>query len=189
MSSSYRATRLTFKRGTIEQLKPDESFSVETPEGVFSMTRQEFESEFSNVVASESYQLGGSYNYSKTPKQAYKYLTAHTNRNRTMPIFPSSHQSILDAAQTWAQSCLLADKSVFTDKSLWTPEILSEFADLFTDNPDWEKGLNFNQKLEKQLAEGATEVKQLAAELLWALFLFPTRFSAEKKEENIRRAS
>ena len=103
-----------------------------------------------------------------------------------MHSFSSSHQTILDAAQTWAESCLRDDNSIFTDKSLWTPEILSEFAELFTDNPNWEEGLNFTQKLEKQLVEGTTEVKQLAAELLWLLFLFPTRFSAEKKEECIR---
>ena len=149
------------------------------------MTRREFEAVFSNVADAPSYHDYGYYVYPKTPEKAQQFLISPPPSARQTR--PTTHQSILDAAQTWANSCLLSDKSVFTENALWTTETLDEFSALFTDNPNLEKDLDFIQKLEKQLGGGSSEVKQLAAELLWLLFLFPTRFSAEKKAATISK--
>lgn len=97
------------------------------------------------------------------------------------------HAAIHAAAQTWAERSLLGNLSVFTEAELWTPEVIDEFKVLFTENPIFEKGPNFFEKLERQISGGTLEVRKFAAELLWVLFLFPTRFSAQTKSDHITR--
>ncbi len=70
----YRFTRLCFKADVIEPLQPNEVFQVDTPEGSFRMTKQEFYLVFDNVVASRSYQEQRIYHYSKTPDKARPFL-------------------------------------------------------------------------------------------------------------------
>lgn len=70
---AYRAPRLTFRAAEIEALEMAQSFQVDTPQGSFVMTREEFHKEFPGVVASESYRKG-LYHYAVTPRRAYDYL-------------------------------------------------------------------------------------------------------------------
>ena len=72
---TYRASRLTFKRDLIEPLAGSARFRVETPDGVFEMTKAEFQQVFANVVASRSYQEGGVYHSPRIPLRAQQYVT------------------------------------------------------------------------------------------------------------------
>ena len=77
-SPRYRASRLTFKADVIEALEPSQTFEVETPDGVFEMTKEDFYRVFPNVVESRSYREGRLYNYSKPPSAALQFLRRET---------------------------------------------------------------------------------------------------------------
>ncbi len=66
--------RLNFKRDLIENLDENESFEIETSDGLFEMTKKDFYTTFSNVASSKSYIKHGLYHYPKTPKKAFQYL-------------------------------------------------------------------------------------------------------------------
>lgn len=89
------------------------------------------------------------------------------------------------AAQEWAERCLVADGSVFSDElRLWRPELLDELDQRFVRNLDAGEG-NFLEKLQEQLSGGSSECRQLMAELLWLLMLFQSNIRPEKKRENV----
>lgn len=75
-AASYKFSRLCFKRDVIEALGPQDSFRVETPVGVFQMTKADFYRVFPNVVNSRSYAEGGIYHYRKLPSQAEEFRVA-----------------------------------------------------------------------------------------------------------------
>lgn len=78
---------------------------------------------------------------------------------------------VLQAAARWKEKCLLDEGSVFSERRLWTLENLDHLDRYFVQNLDFGDG-DFLQKLEAQLAPAPSAAKQLAAELLWVLFLF-----------------
>ena len=87
---------------------------------------------------------------------------------------PSSDHPVLRAAVRWRDRCLRDDGSVFTEKSLWTSENVGYLVKYFAENLDEGEG-SFFEKLEKQLARAPGTAKQLAAEMLWVMYLFPVR--------------
>ena len=78
----------------------------------------------------------------------------------------------MEAAGHWRQNGLLTDGSIISDKSPWKLDHLQALDQHFIQQPDDGEG-NFFEKLLAQLALTAPEVKQLAAELLWVMFLCP----------------
>lgn len=76
----------------------------------------------------------------------------------------------LEAARLWRDRCLLADRSILSDYRLWTLENLLHLDRHFVQNLDEGEG-DFLQKLEAQLAPAPPAAKQLAAEILWILYL------------------
>ena len=94
-------------------------------------------------------------------------------------------KATLEAAKHWLQNGLLQDGSVLSEKSLWTLEHLQSLDQYFVNQLDDGEG-NFFEKLSSQLAQTAPEVKQLAAELLWVMFLCPSNTGAAKKREGIK---
>jgi len=76
----------------------------------------------------------------------------------------------LEAARDWRDRCLLADGSILSDNRLWTLENLLHLDRHFVQNLDEGEG-DFLQKLEAQLAPAPAPAKQLAAEILWILYL------------------
>ncbi len=48
--------------------------SIETPHGIFEMTKSQFEADFPNVISSQSYLKNGVYHYPTVPEKAKKYL-------------------------------------------------------------------------------------------------------------------
>jgi hypothetical protein len=93
---------------------------------------------------------------------------------------------LLHAAANWKQVCLLSDGSVFSNAALWTLENLKQLHSLFVDNPILGKQ-KFYDKLHVQIASASSDVKKLAAEALWVLFLIVSEsvLGVEKKRERI----
>jgi hypothetical protein len=92
--------------------------------------------------------------------------------------------AILAAAQKWKEACLLNSGSMLSHSDLWTPTNLAALDKLFIQHPIM-GGESFLEKFRQQLEPAAPEVKQLAAELLWLLFLFPSNITGAKKRQNI----
>lgn len=72
--ATYRYSRLTFHRDSIEPLKAKDRFRVETPVGAFEMSKAEFYETFPSVVRSRSYADNGLYSYTTVPKKAELFL-------------------------------------------------------------------------------------------------------------------
>ncbi len=87
---------------------------------------------------------------------------------------PSSDHPVLRAAARWRERCLRNDGSVFTEKSLWTAENVGYLIRYFAENLDEGEG-GFFEKLERQLAPAPASAKQLAAEMLWVMYLALSR--------------
>ena len=71
---TYRYSRLTFHRDSIEPLKPNEVFRVETPSGAFEMSQSDFYQTFPGVVRSRAYSDNGIYQYPVVPRKANRFL-------------------------------------------------------------------------------------------------------------------
>lgn len=93
--------------------------------------------------------------------------------------------SILSAAAGWARNCLINDGSVFSGASLWTPSGLNEMETYYIDRLDAGSG-NFLEKLQQQISPASPEAKQLAAEMMWVMLLFPSNIGKTRKIENVR---
>ena len=106
---------------------------------------------------------------------------------RYNPHHINSASAVYAAAERWRDTCLLADGSVFfSDRNLWTKNLLDELDTQFVQRIDMGEG-SFWEKLEVQLSEGTPEVKQLMAELIWLMLLFASRISPPKKRQDIRQ--
>ena len=84
--------------------------------------------------------------------------------------------NILAAADEWKQRCLLADGSVFTYESLWTPENVGELEQLVqeietTTTDQW--GLKGWNRLKEKLGDARADLARLAAEAFWFTTLYP----------------
>lgn len=97
------------------------------------------------------------------------------------------HESgpMLEAASRWREVALLKDRSIFGERAIWTIDGLKELEHYFIENLDEGEG-RFLEKLKTQLAPTLPATKQLAAELLWVMFLCPSNTSAGKKREIVR---
>lgn len=104
-----------------------------------------------------------------------------------MPRWHKS-QTVLDAAARWRDRCLQADGSILSDRPLWTPENLAHLDRYFLQNLETGQG-SFMSKLQEQLAPAPAPAKQLAAELIWILYLTPseTALKGGTKRLHIRR--
>ena len=99
----------------------------------------------------------------------------------THPIAP-----ILEAAERWKRDCLIGDGSLFSKAHLWTLDNINQFKNYFVDNLIYGSDQTFYEKFEIQLASAPAEVKQLSAEMIYVLLLFPSNITARKKAEDIR---
>ena len=101
---------------------------------------------------------------------------------------PSSDHPVLRAASLWRDRCLRSDGSVFTDKTLWTADNVAHLVRHFAENLYEGEG-SFFEKLRIQLESAPASAKQLAAEMLWVMYLYPDPSSMrpETKHQQIRR--
>lgn len=97
-------------------------------------------------------------------------------------------EAVYEAAEYWAETCLLAESSVFTRESLWNRQTFSGMDRYYAQNLNEGEG-NFFGKLETQLASAPSQVAKLAAELLWVMYLFPSSaaMNGDTKRRHIRR--
>ena len=79
-----------------------------------------------------------------------------------MPRF-KHHEPILAAAQLWRERCLLGERSLFTDRSLWTSANFQELLPLFAENLD--------DLYERLLVLDSPDAKCLWAEITWLYHL------------------
>ncbi len=86
---------------------------------------------------------------------------------------PRWHRSpdVLAHAQRWRVRCLDADSSVFTDRPLWSVDNLAALLGEYQSNFTAGRGKEFLPRLQQQLAAAPPALTQLAAEVLWILFL------------------
>jgi 5-methylcytosine-specific restriction protein B len=94
---------------------------------------------------------------------------------------------LLDAARRWIDTCLVEDGSLFAPgRALWTAANVDVLQRDFVDRP--EPGTDdFVTKLQRQLVDAGAEAQQFAAELMWALLLFPSNIGAKVKREHFDR--
>jgi 5-methylcytosine-specific restriction enzyme B len=76
----------------------------------------------------------------------------------------------LEAAREWRDRCWMTDGSILSQSALWTTENLDYLDRHFVQNLD-EGTRGFLEKLHDQLDPTPPAVKQLAAEILWILYL------------------
>ena len=93
-----------------------------------------------------------------------------------------SLEPVINAAQEWVRTCLIADNSVFSDEALWTPENVAEVRRAFVEHPQEGKD-NFSIKLKGQMESASPSAKRLMAEMIWALLLFPTNIKISTKRQ------
>lgn len=101
-----------------------------------------------------------------------------------MAVTPGT-EPILEAAREWRLRCLLEDRSILSEASLWTLEHLEELHTHYVENPDASER-KFLEKLFDQLAPASTGAKQLAAEMLWVMMLFPNNITRSTKAALVR---
>jgi 5-methylcytosine-specific restriction enzyme B len=104
-----------------------------------------------------------------------------------MPYISETHGPIYAAAQRWSERCLVGNGSVFSDRDVWTSEAVAEFERRFVlgyvEGPE-----KFYDKLQGQLDGAPAACTQLAAEMLWLMFLFPDdAIHAPRKRADVRR--
>jgi 5-methylcytosine-specific restriction enzyme B len=93
---------------------------------------------------------------------------------------------IFEAANHWKNAVLVSQKSVFGKDALWVVDNLDALTRHFVDRPDLGSGA-FLEKLEQQLAPTPGGAKQLAAEMMWVLYLCPSSMSIGHKRDVIGR--
>ena len=91
----------------------------------------------------------------------------------THPIAP-----ILETAKRWKKDCLIGDGSLFSKSHLWALDNINQFKNYFVDNLIYGNDQTFYEKFEIQLANAPAEVKQLSAEMIYVLLLFPSNITA-----------
>lgn len=84
----------------------------------------------------------------------------------------ADHSHVLQAASGWRDRCLLEDGSVLSTNHVWTLGSLAALQRFYLEAPDASER-TFVTKLQDQLKECEPAAKQLAAEMLWVLCLFP----------------
>jgi len=103
---------------------------------------------------------------------------ARESKNNNLP-------PVTEAYQQWIAKCLIADGSILSSGTLWTPEYVEEVRKAFVDHPDSGSD-SFWYKLKNQIKDASPSAKQLMAEMLWALLVFPVNINAETKRDKLR---
>ena len=94
--------------------------------------------------------------------------------------------AVLAAAEAWRDRCFMTDGSLFGGENLWTLDNVQELRRRLDD--PIESRSKFFDKLEEQLNTASSQVKKLAAESLWFVYLFPHQraMKPETKRDNIK---
>src|SRR5690242_3687826 len=92
---------------------------------------------------------------------------------------------VLEAGREWINESLIKDDSILGSGQLWINPGIDEVHKAFVQNPDFGKE-DFITKLKAQMSAASPASKQLMAEMLWALLLFPSNVGPGTKRRHIR---
>ena len=92
--------------------------------------------------------------------------------------------NIIGAARLWVDNCLVGDGSALGDSDIWTSANVARLKTAFIDHPDLGDD-DFLTKLHGQLSDEPPAVRHLAAEMLWAMYLFPSNIRPQTKRTKI----
>lgn len=114
-------------------------------------------------------------------------FTSETPEGSTPLARFNDADTILKAAAVWKRRCLLGEKSLFTERPLWTRDNFEELRQLYVDRPLVGQE-SFLWKLEQQLGPGSKSIACLWAEMDWLYRLIVSRAAVgpDKKREGIR---
>lgn len=103
-----------------------------------------------------------------------------------MALYTYHHDAstITAAGREWVQTCLVSDGSVLGGGTISTAANYDALDRYFVQRPDAGSG-GFYEKLRTQLEDAPPDARKLMAELLWALFLFPSNIGEDTKREGI----
>lgn len=91
---------------------------------------------------------------------------------------------ILEAAAHWRDAALIGGASVFGAEAIWSDQALGRLYSAYVQNLDEDDG-DFLAKLRKQLGAESPVTHQLAAEMLWLLYLCPSSVTPRRKRTTI----
>ena len=105
-----------------------------------------------------------------------------------MSLYTYHHDApaVTAAGRRWVEQCLVGDSSVLGTSRISTSANFDALDEWFVRNPNAGDG-SFYEKLETQMASAPPDARKLMAEVLWALFLFPSNITQETKREGIIR--
>lgn len=103
-----------------------------------------------------------------------------------MALFTYHHDAptITGIGRQWVQRCLVGDGSMLGAAPISDADNFDALDRFFVQRPDAGAG-SFYEKLEAQLEGAPPGAIKLMAELLWALFLFPSNIGPETKRDGI----
>lgn len=103
-----------------------------------------------------------------------------------MALYTYQHDAptITAAGRRWVQMSLVGDGSVLGGGTISTAANYDALDRHFIQQPDAGSG-SFYEKLKMQLASAPPDARKLMAELLWALFLFPSNITEDTKREGV----
>lgn len=103
-----------------------------------------------------------------------------------MALFIGGHDAarITAAGRAWVQTCLVGDGSILGDEPISTAVGFDHLDRYFVQQPE-AGSRSFYEKLQAQLEDAPPSARKLMAEVLWALFLFPSNINAETKREGV----
>ncbi len=109
-----------------------------------------------------------------------------------MSRFIGKHRNpepIFKTLERWRALCLEQDGSFFfgANRPLWSEQNFAELDRCYAGNLITDKGLNYIEKLRRQLAPASDDVKLLTAELEWLIRMPPARWSVKQKWEMSER--
>ena len=104
----------------------------------------------------------------------------------SLALFTYHHDAkrIVQVGRQWVQCCLVADGSILGDGTISTAVNFDALDLHFVQRPEAGNG-SFYEKLHTQLADAPPDARKLMAELLWALFLFPSNISEATKRSGV----
>ena len=105
---------------------------------------------------------------------------------RHFPDFEHVDQ-VLEAAKAWQKKCFRADGSIFSEEALWTRDNIENLQGRIEIAPYDGRTENFYNTLERQLRNASTEEIQLAAEVLWFVYLVPIWKTTESRRARIKQ--
>lgn len=96
-------------------------------------------------------------------------------------------ESILAATEHWKRRCLIGERSVFTDRSLWTRSNFQELQVAYVANLDHGSSNPFMEMLQDRLKSASPDAKCLWAEMTWMYRLIqgPWSMGPEAKRKQI----